>query len=37
MGDDSLMRVFYNTKLAKPCRALGKGVQLDLFNDRREV
>jgi len=37
MGDDSLMRVFYNTKVARPWRVLGKAVQFDLFNDRREV
>ena len=37
MGDDSFMRVFYNTKLARPWRVLGKGVQFDLFNDRREL
>ena len=37
MGDDSIMRVFYNTKLARPWRVLGKSVQFDLFNDRREI
>jgi phage terminase large subunit GpA-like protein len=37
MGDDSLMRVFVNTKLAKPYRVLGKKVEVDLYHDRREV
>jgi phage terminase large subunit GpA-like protein len=37
MGDDSLMRVFVNTKLAQSYRVLGKRVEIDLYNDRREV
>jgi phage terminase large subunit GpA-like protein len=37
MGDDSLMRVFVNTKLAKAYRMLGKRVETDLYHDRREV
>lgn len=37
MGDDSLMRVFVNTKLAKPYRVLGKRVEIDLYHDRREI
>ena len=37
MGDDSLMRVFVNTKLAKPYRVLGKRVDIDLYHDRREI
>jgi phage terminase large subunit GpA-like protein len=37
MGDDSLMRVFVNTKLAKAFKMRGKKVEADLYNDRREV
>ena len=37
MGDDSLMRVFVNTKLAKGYRVMGKRVEADLYHDRREV
>src|SRR4029077_8772218 len=37
MGDDSLMRVFVNSKLTKPYRVLGKRIEGVLYHDRREV
>lgn len=37
MGDESLMRVFYNTKLARSYRARSRSVEIDLYHDRREV
>ena len=37
MGDDSLLRVFYNTKLARSYRPAGKRVEVDLYRERREV
>ena len=37
LGDDSLLRVFYNTKLARSYRAAGKRVEADLYRERREV
>jgi phage terminase large subunit GpA-like protein len=37
LGDDSLLKVFYNTKLARPYRAAGKRVEADLYRERREV
>jgi phage terminase large subunit GpA-like protein len=37
IGDDSPMRVFCNTRLARPYRLLGKRVEVDLYHDRREV
>jgi phage terminase large subunit GpA-like protein len=37
MRDESLLRVFFNTRLARSYRALGKGLELDLYHDRREV
>jgi phage terminase large subunit GpA-like protein len=37
MGDESLLRVFFNSRLARPYRVLGNKVELDLYNDRREV
>lgn len=36
-GDDSLMRVFVNTKLAKQFKRIGKRVDIDLYHERREV
>ena len=36
-GDDSLMRVFVNARLAQPYRKLGKRVEVDLYRDRREI
>lgn len=36
-GDDSLMRVFVNSKLTKYYRRRGKRVDIDLYHDRREV
>jgi phage terminase large subunit GpA-like protein len=37
MGDDSLLRVFVNSKLAKQYKRKGKRVDIDLYHDRREV
>jgi phage terminase large subunit GpA-like protein len=37
LGDDSLLRVFYNTKLARSYRPAGKRVEADLYRERREV
>ena len=37
MGDESLLRVFFNTRLARSYRVLGKQLELDLYHDRREV
>lgn len=37
LGDDSLLRVFYNTKLARAYRVAGKRVEADLYHERREV
>jgi hypothetical protein len=37
MGDESLLRVFFNTRLARSYRVLGKAIELDLYHDRREV
>jgi phage terminase large subunit GpA-like protein len=37
MGDESLLRVFFNTRLARSYRVLGKQLDLDLYHDRREV
>jgi phage terminase large subunit GpA-like protein len=37
LGDDSLLRVFYNTKLARSYRPAGKRVEADLYHERREV
>jgi hypothetical protein len=37
MGDESLLRVFFNTRLARSYRLLGKQLDLDLYHDRREV
>jgi phage terminase large subunit GpA-like protein len=37
MGDDSLMRVFVNSKLVKAYESLGKRVEIDLYHERREV
>jgi len=36
-GDDSLMRVFTNSKLAKYYKRRGKKIDIDLYHDRREV
>jgi phage terminase large subunit GpA-like protein len=36
-GDDSLMRVFVNTKLTKYYKRRGKKIDIDLYSDRREV
>jgi len=36
-GDESLMKVFVNTRLAEPYRILGKRVEVDLYSERREV
>jgi len=36
-GDESLMKVFVNTRLAEPYRILGKRVEVDLYGERREV
>ena len=36
-GDDSLMRVFVNSKLAKYFKRIGKRVDIDLYHERREV
>ncbi|HXB10677.1 MAG TPA: terminase gpA endonuclease subunit [Bacteroidia bacterium] len=36
-GDDSLMKVFVNTKLAKEYRKKGKAIEVDLYHERREV
>ena len=33
-GDDSLMRVFTNARLAQPFKALGKRVEVDLYARR---
>jgi phage terminase large subunit GpA-like protein len=35
-GDESLMKVFCNTRLAEPYRILGKRVDVDLYDERRE-
>lgn len=37
MGDDSLMRVFVNSKLAKPHKKKGKRIEVDLYHERREI
>lgn len=37
MGDDSLMRVFVNSKLAQQYKRKGKRVDIDLYHERREV
>jgi phage terminase large subunit GpA-like protein len=37
LGDDSLMRVFINSRLARPYRMQGKRVEVDLYHERREV
>lgn len=37
LGDDSLLRVFFNTKLARAYRAGGRRVEADLYGERREV
>lgn len=37
LGDDSLLRVFTNTKLARAYRVAGKRVEADLYHERREV
>jgi phage terminase large subunit GpA-like protein len=36
LGDDSLARVFTNARLAQPYTKLGKRVEVDLYEDRRE-
>lgn len=36
-GDNSLMKVFVNTRLAKAYEQEGKRIEIDLFNTRREV
>jgi phage terminase large subunit GpA-like protein len=36
-GDESLMKVFCNTRLAEPYRVLGKRVEIDLYSERREA
>jgi len=36
-GDNSLMRVFVNTRLARNFEAVGKKVEVDLYGSRREV
>ena len=36
MGDDSLLRVFYNTRLARSYRPAGRRVEADLYRERRE-
>ena len=36
LGDDSLMRVFVNSRLAQPDQLLGKRIEADLYNERRE-
>ncbi len=36
-GDNSLMRVFINTRLARNFEAVGKKVEVDLYGVRREV
>lgn len=36
LGDDSLLRVFYNTKLARAYRAAGRRITADLYHERRE-
>jgi phage terminase large subunit GpA-like protein len=36
-GDEGLMKVFCNTRLAEPYRILGKRIEVDLYNERREV
>ena len=36
MGDDSLLKTFTNTKLARPYKALGKRPDTDLYSTRRE-
>jgi phage terminase large subunit GpA-like protein len=35
-GDESLMKVFCNTRLAEPYRVLGKRAEIDLYSERRE-
>jgi phage terminase large subunit GpA-like protein len=35
-GDESLMKVFVNTRLAEPYRVLGRRVEVDLYDERRE-
>jgi phage terminase large subunit GpA-like protein len=35
-GDEGLMKVFVNTRLAEPYRVLGKRVEVDLYAERRE-
>jgi phage terminase large subunit GpA-like protein len=37
IGDDGLLRVFVNSKLAKQYKRKGKRVDIDLYHDRREV
>lgn len=37
MGDDSLMKVFVNSKLARQFKKRGKKIEVDLYHDRREV
>ena len=37
VGDDSLLRVFYNTRLARSYRPAGRRVEADLYHERREV
>jgi phage terminase large subunit GpA-like protein len=37
MGDDSLMRVFVNSKLAKYFKKKGKRIEADLYHERREI
>jgi phage terminase large subunit GpA-like protein len=37
IGDDSLLRVFVNSKLAKQYKRKGKRVDVDLYHDRREI
>ena len=36
LGDESLMKVFCNTRLAEPYRLLGQRVEIDLYHERRE-
>jgi phage terminase large subunit GpA-like protein len=37
MGDESLLRVFFNTRLARSYRVLGKQVEPNPYHDRREI
>jgi phage terminase large subunit GpA-like protein len=37
LGDNSLMRVFVNTRLASSYKRLGKRIEIDLYSTRREV